>query len=91
MRYVLLGKLNPEWIDKGERFTNAKAKAEELGVTIETVLYTQGSYDFVDVISTDDPTAAVAFSAWYAAQGYGAITTMPAFSTEEFGQAIENI
>ncbi len=29
MRYVLLGKLSPEWIDKGERFTNAKAKAEE--------------------------------------------------------------
>ncbi len=91
MRYVLLGKLSPDWIDKGERFTNAKAKAEELGVTIETVLYTLGSYDFVDVISTDDPKAAAAFSAWYAAQGYGAITTMPAFSTEEFGQAIENI
>lgn len=90
MRYVLLGKLSADWINKGSRYTNAKAKAESLGITLESVNYTQGNYDFVDIISTEDPKAAVAFSAWYAAQGYGSITTLPAFTPKEFAQALES-
>ena len=91
MRYVLLGKLNSEWITRGERFERSKEKLETLGIKLESVNYTQGTYDFVDIISTNDPTAAVAFSAWYTAQGFGSITTLPAFSAEEFGQAIGKI
>ena len=91
MRYVLLGKLSTDWINKPERYTKSKAKLEELGIELETVHYTQGAWDFVDVISTNDPQAALAFSAWYATQGYGSITTLPAFTSEEFSAALERI
>ena len=91
MRYVLLGTLNPEWVGKGERIERAKAKLAELEIELESVLYTQGRYDFVDVISTDDPRAALAFSAWYGTQGFGSISTMPAFTPEEFSQALESL
>jgi uncharacterized protein with GYD domain len=91
MKYVLLGKIDPQWIRKSERFTKSKEKAEKLGITIETVHYTQGPYDFVDIVSAKDPQAVVAFSVWYAAQGYGSITTMPGFTPEEFSRAIEKV
>jgi uncharacterized protein with GYD domain len=91
MRYVLLGKLSDKWVHKGERVTKSKAKAKELGVTLESIFYTLGPYDFVDVVSSDDPQAALAFSAWYSAQGYGSFTTMPAYTPEEFQHAIETI
>ena len=59
MRYILLGKLNREWIHKSERYSRSKEKARELGIRIEGVHYTQGPYDFVDIISTDDAQAAL--------------------------------
>lgn len=91
MRYVLFGKLNPEWVDKEERVIRSKAKLEELGIKLEAILYTQGAYDFVDVISTRDPAAALAFSAWYATQGFGQISSMPAYTTDEFSDALKRI
>ena len=66
-------------------------RVREAALKARAVNYTQGAYDFVDIISTNDPTAAVAFSAWYSAQGFGSITTLPAFSAEEFGQAIGKV
>jgi uncharacterized protein with GYD domain len=91
MRYVLFGKLNPDWVNKDERVTRSKRKLEELGIQLEAVLYTQGAYDFVDVISTGEPAAALAFSAWYAAQGFGQISTMPAYTTDEFSDALKRL
>jgi len=91
MRYVLFGKVNPDWVDKDERVTRSKRKLEELGIKLEAVLYTQGAYDFVDVISTRDPTAALAFSAWYATKGFGEIASMPAYTTDEFSDALKQI
>ncbi len=91
MRYVLLGRMNTEWVNKSERFTRSKEKLESLGITLEAVHYTQGAYDFVDVISTKDPQAALAFSVWYASRGFGSITSMPAYTAEEFAQALEKL
>ncbi len=89
MRYVILGKINPEWLNRSERFSKSKDKLQALGVKLESVHYTQGAFDFVDIISTDNPQAALAFSIWYGTQGYGSVTTMPAYTPEEFSQAIE--
>jgi uncharacterized protein with GYD domain len=91
MRYVLFGKLNPNWVDKEERVSRSKRKLEELDIKLEAVLYTQGAYDFVDVISTADPTAALAFSAWYASQGFGELSSMPAYTTDQFSDALKRI
>jgi len=91
MRYVLFGKLNRDWVDKEERVNRSKRKLEELGIKLEAVLYTQGSYDFVDVITTGDPKAALAFSAWYSSQGFGEIASMPAYTTDEFSDALKRI
>lgn len=51
MKYVLLGNLSPEWASKqSERVGKAKAKLDKLGIKIESIHYTQGYYDFVDVV-----------------------------------------
>ncbi len=91
MRYVLLGKLSSNWINKSDRISKAKDKLDSLGIRLESVHYTQGAFDFVDIISTDDPQSALAFSIWYGSQGFGSITTLTAYSPEEFSQAIEKI
>ena len=90
MRYILLGKLNKEWITRNERFDNSKAKMSDLGIELEAVHYTQGPFDFVDIISTNNAEAALTFSIWYAAQGYGTVMTMPSFTPEEFNKAVAN-
>ncbi len=56
MKYVLLGTLSTEWAAKhGQRVESATAKLKELGITLEAIYYTQGQYDFVDVVDTPDP------------------------------------
>ncbi|XSC44624.1 GYD domain-containing protein [Bradyrhizobium sp. RDT10] len=51
MKYVLLGNLSPEWAGKqSERTGKAKAKLDKLGIKIESIHYTQGYYDFVDIV-----------------------------------------
>ena len=91
MRYVLFGKLNTESITNNERVTKSKDKLNELGIELEAVHYTQGTVDFVDIVSTDDPNAMLTFSAWYAHQGYGTITTLPSFTPDEFNNAVGRI
>lgn len=91
MKYVLIGKINPEWLRKAERFAKAKEKLEKLSITLESVHYTQGPYDFVTIVAAKDPQAVAAFSVWYAVQGYGSITTMPGFTPEEFSRALEKV
>jgi len=48
---VLLGNLSPEWASKqSERIGKAKAKLDKLGIKMESIHYTQGYYDFVDIV-----------------------------------------
>ena len=91
MKYILLGKLNTDWIAKKKRVDKAREKLSQLGITIEEIYYTQGAFDFVDVATCAAPEAMMAFSVWYAAQGFGAITTMPAFSTDQFDNILSKL
>ena len=80
MKYVLLGNMAAEWTTKHVTRTKAaKAKLKELGIKLVSVQYTQGYYDFVDVVDAPSPEAVLTFSVWYAHQGYGRIHSMPAF------------
>jgi uncharacterized protein with GYD domain len=94
MKYVLLGTLGPEWASKQtERIAKARAKLEKLGIKLESIHYTQGYYDFVDIVDAPNPEAPnpeamLAFSVWYATQGLGRIQSMPAFDTKIFESAV---
>ena len=91
MKYVLLGTLGPEWAGKhSERTTKARTKLEKLGIKLESILYTQGHYDFVDIVDAPNAEAMLAFSVWYATQGLGRIQSMPAFDTKSFEAAVKN-
>lgn len=88
MKYVLLGTLGPEWAGKqSERVGKAKAKLEKLGIKLESVHYTQGYYDFVDVVDAPNPEAMLSFSIWYVTQGLGRIQSLPAFDAKGFEAA----
>jgi uncharacterized protein with GYD domain len=90
MKYVLLGTLSPEWaLKQSERTSKARGKLEKLGIRLESVHYTQGAYDFVDIVDAPNPEALVTFSVWYAAQGLGRLQSMPAFSAESFEAAVK--
>jgi len=90
MKYVLLGTLNADWAGKhADRIAKARGKAEALRIKLESIHYTQGRYDFVDIVDAPNPEAAVAFSLWYAAQGFGRIETMPAFDNASFEGAVK--
>jgi uncharacterized protein with GYD domain len=90
MKYVLLGNLSPEYASKqSERVKKAKAKLDQLGIKIESIHYTQGYYDFVDIVDAPNPEAMLAFSVWYATQGLGRIQSMPAFDAKTFENAIK--
>jgi uncharacterized protein with GYD domain len=91
MKYVLLGNLSSEWANKqADRIGKAKTKLEKLGIKIESILYTQGHFDFVDVVEAPNAEAMLAFSVWYSTQGLGRIQTMPAFDAKTFEAAIKN-
>jgi uncharacterized protein with GYD domain len=91
MKYVLLGNLSPEWASKqSERIGKAKAKLDKLGIKIESIHYTQGYYDFVDIVDAPKPEAMLAFSIWYSTQGLGRIQSMPAFDAKSFETAIKD-
>lgn len=88
MKYVLLGRQSAEWLTKhDQRNRLARARAKELGIKIQTVLYTQGPYDFVDVVDAPSPEAMLEFSVWYAAQGFGSFQSLPAFDGKAMAAA----
>ncbi|MGH6635071.1 MAG: GYD domain-containing protein [Gammaproteobacteria bacterium] len=88
MKYILLGTISEQWAAKhAERVTRARAKLKELRITLESVYYTQGEFDFVDVVEAPDPEAALAFSLWYAKEGHGRLRTLPAFDSETMERA----
>jgi uncharacterized protein with GYD domain len=91
MRYVLLGTLSPQFLTKQEkRTTTARAKLKQLGIRLESVYYTQGVYDFVDVVDAPSSEAMLAFSVWYGEQGYGKIVSCPAFDERTMVKALNN-
>ena len=66
MKYIFLGTIGTSWLSKqGERYMKASAKLKQLGINLESVHYTQGQYDFVDVVDAPGPEAVLAFSIWY--------------------------
>lgn len=88
MKYILLGTLSPDWAARhGKRVESAKDKLKQLGIGLEAVYYTQGRYDFVDVVDAPEPDALLTFSLWYVSQGFGRIESMPAFDMETLAQA----
>ncbi len=90
MKYVLLGKLAADWAVKQEkRITTARSKLKELGMKVESVYYTQGEHDFVDIVEAPNPETMLAFSVWYAQQGYGRIRSMPAFDERQMVAALK--
>ena len=64
---------------QSERYTKSSKKLQQLGIKLENVYYTQGQYDFVDVINAPGPESVLTFSIWYANKGYGRIQSLPAF------------
>jgi uncharacterized protein with GYD domain len=88
MKYVLLGTLSSEWATRqAERTAKARAKLDQLGIRLESVHYTQGPFDFVDLVDAPSPEAMLAFSVWYAAQALGRIQSLPAFDAQSFETA----
>jgi len=80
MKYILLGSINSEWLNKqSERYNKASKKLKQLDIKLENVYYTQGQYDFVDIIDAPGPESVLAFSIWYANKGFGRIQSLPAF------------
>jgi uncharacterized protein with GYD domain len=91
MKFVLLGTLAPGAMRKQEaRTANARAKLRELGIKLECVYYTQGACDFVDVVDAPSSEAMLAFSVWYAEQGYGKFSSLPAFDERSMVRALQS-
>ena len=89
MKYIFLGTIDSNWLGKqAERYMKASAKLKQLGIKLESVHYTQGQYDFVDVVNAPGPEAILAFSIWYSKKGFGRIQTLPAFGDQAMRQAI---
>ncbi len=92
MKYVFLGTIDSEWISRqSERVTAAREKASELGLTVESVFYVQGPYDFVDIFDAPDAESMLAFSLWYAGQGYGKAISLPAFAEGDMETALARV
>jgi uncharacterized protein with GYD domain len=90
VKYVLLGTLSPEWaVKQSERMSKARSKLETLGIKLESVHYTQGQFDFVDIVDAPSPEALLTFSVWYVNQGLGRIYSMPAFDAQSFEAAVK--
>ena len=90
MKYILLGTLSPEWAARhGTRVTSSKERLAQLSIALEAVYYTQGRYDFVDVVDAPEPEDLLTFTLWYVSQGYGRIETMPAFDLDALAGSSE--
>jgi uncharacterized protein with GYD domain len=89
MKYVMLGVLDAGAAgNQTDRVKRAGAKLKELGIKLESILYTQGQFDFVDVVDAPDAEAMLSFSVWYTAQGFGRIQSLPAFQQRAFEAAV---
>ena len=90
MKYVLLGTLAAGAMKKqATRTASVRGKLKELGIKLESVHYTQGAYDFVDIVDAPNADAMLAFSVWYAEQGYGKFSSLPAFDERTMVRALQ--
>ena len=88
MKYILLGTIDSKWLNKqSERYTKSSEKLNQLGIKLENVYYTQGQYDFVDVVSAPGAESVLTFSIWYADKGFGRIQSLPAFGDKAMKEA----
>ena len=91
-RFVVMGKHSEEWMGRQpERTDKVAAKVKQLGLEIKSSNYTQGIYDFIDVVDAPDGESIMAWSIWYRTEGYGEMTTMPVFQRpafEEIGKRV---
>ena len=88
MKYILLGSIDSKWLNKqSERYTKSSEKLKQLNIKLENVYYTQGQYDFVDVITAPGPESVLSVSIWYANKGFGRIQTLPAFGDKVMKKA----
>ena len=62
---------------------------KQLGIKQESVLYTQGQYDFVETIEAPGPSSVIGFTIWYTKKGFGTIQTLPAFDDKEIRKIIK--
>ena len=80
VKYIFLGTIESGWLNKqAERYKKSSSKLKQLGIKQESVLYTQGQYDFVETIDAPGPESVLGFTIWYSRKGYGTIQTLPAF------------
>ncbi len=92
MKYVLLGTLSDKWASKHTARTRAaRDKLSNLSIKLDAVYYTQGEFDFVDVVDAPNSEAVLAFSVWYTQQGYGRIRSLPAFDTRSMTRAMKKV
>lgn len=92
MRYILLGQLDPEWAGRQrQRVEATRAKAGELGIEIEWVVYTHGRFDFVAMITASDPYIVEAFTMWYLRNRFGRIEAAPALEETGMADAIDRL
>ena len=90
MKYVLLGSISPSWIGKqAERLRKSNDKLKQLGIKQNSVLYTQGQYDFVETVDAPGPESILGFTIWYARKGFGNIQTLPAFDDTTIRKVIK--
>ena len=90
MKFVLLGSISPSWIGKqAERYKKSNDKLKQLGIKQVSVLYTQGQYDFVEIIEAPGPESVLGFTIWYARKGFGNIQTLPAFEDQEIRKILK--
>ena len=92
MKYVLLGKLAREWLDRpAERTRLARAKLSDLGIKLETAYYTRASFDFIAIVEVPSPEALLTFTVWYSKAGYGSIEAIAAFTEDEMDRALRDL
>ena len=90
MKFVLLGSISPSWIGKqAERYKKSNDKLKQLGIKQVSVLYTQGQYDFVEIIEAPGPESVLSFTIWYSRKGFGNIQTLPAFEDQEIRKILK--
>ncbi len=70
------------------RLKAAIEAAEEMGIKMLGVYYTQGPYDAIGIWEVDDEKAATAFALATAAQGNVRSTTIRAWDPDEFAEIV---
>jgi uncharacterized protein with GYD domain len=65
--------------------------AEQMGVRVESLVWTLGEYDAIAHISADDEDVAIALSAYLARQGYVRARMLRALSEEEFARVLSKM